>query len=155
MRKIVFLVVASLLVLGLALPSCTEVKLPVVRYVFEDGKINIGIAGELDSAAGASQWAGAILAQQAINSDDGVDIEGVSYVVELVPIETREETVDPSGLTGVSAFTAVIDDVDFVLGGLRTEAVAVYRDVAMENGVIFINCGAAAETLQHSVVDDY
>lgn len=145
----------SLLVLGLTLPSCTEVKLPVVRYVFEDGKINIGIIGELDSLAGANQWAGAMLAQEAINGDDGVDIEGVSYVVELVPIETGEETVDPSGLTGVSALTAAIDDVDFILGGFRTEAVAVYRDVAMENGVIFINCGAAAETLQHSVVDDY
>jgi branched-chain amino acid transport system substrate-binding protein len=146
---------ASLLVLGLTLPSCTEVKLPIVHYVFEDGKINVGIVGELNSAAGANQWAGAMLAQQAINGDDGVDIEGVSHVVELVPIETGEETVDPSGLTGVSALTATIEDVDFILGGFRTDAVAVYRDVAMENGVIFINCGAAAETLQHSVVDDY
>jgi branched-chain amino acid transport system substrate-binding protein len=154
-KRVVFLIMASFLVLGLTLPSCTEVKLPVVRYVFEDGKINIGIAGELDSVAGANQWAGAILAQQAINGDDGVDIEGVSYVVELVPIETGEETVDPSGLTGVSALTAAIEDVDFILGGFRTEAVAVYRDVAMENGVVFINCGAAGETLQHSVVDDY
>ena len=155
MRRIVFLIMASILALGLMLPSCTEVKLPVVRYVFEDGKIKVGIIGELDSTEGTMQWAGAMLAQQAINGDDGVDIDGVSYVVELVPIETREETMDPSGLTGVSALTAAIDDVDFVLGGFRTEAVAVYRDVAMEKGVIFINCGAAAETLQHSVVNDY
>jgi len=154
-KRIVFLIMASLLVLGLALPSCTEVKLPVVRYVFEDGKINIGIVGELDSTAGAMQWAGAVLAQEVINGDDGIDIEGVSYVVELVPIDTGEETADPTGLTGVSALTAAIDDVDFILGGFRTEAVSVYRDVAMESGVIFINCGAAAETLQHSVVDDY
>jgi ABC-type branched-subunit amino acid transport system substrate-binding protein len=154
-KRIVFLIMASLLLLGLVLPSCTEVKLPVVRYIFEDGKINVGIVGELDSTAGAMQWAGAVLAQQAINGDDGIDIEGVSYVVELVPIETGEETVDPTGLVGVSALMAAIDNVDFILGGLRTEAVAVYRDVAMERGVIFIDCGAAAETLQHSVVDDY
>jgi ABC-type branched-subunit amino acid transport system substrate-binding protein len=154
-KRIVFLIMVGLLVLGLALPSCTEVKLPVVRYVFEDGKINVGIAGELNSAAGAMQWTGAMLAQQAINGDGGVDIDGVSYVVELVPIETREETIDPSGLTGVSALTAALDNVDFILGGSRTEAVAVYRDVAMESGVVFIDCGAAAETLQHSVVNDY
>jgi hypothetical protein len=49
----------------------------------------------------------------------------------------------------------MIEDVDFILGGSRAEAVEVYRDVAMENGVIFIGCGAAAEILQHSVVDDY
>jgi hypothetical protein len=79
----------------------------------------------------------------------------VSQILELVPIETGEETVDPSGLTGISALTAAIDGVDFILGGFRPEAVEVYRDVAMEKGVIFINCGAATETLQHSVVDDY
>jgi hypothetical protein len=75
--------------------------------------------------------------------------------LELVPIETGEETVDPSGLTGVSALTAAIDNVDFILGGFRTEAVELYRDVAIEKRVIFIDCGAAAEMLQHSVVDDY
>jgi branched-chain amino acid transport system substrate-binding protein len=154
-KRIIFLIMTSLLVLGLVLPSCTEVKLPVVRYVFEDGKIKIGIIGELTSRAGAMQWAGAVLAQEAINGDDGVNIDGVSYVVELIPIETREETVDPTGLIGASALAAAIDDVDFILGGFRPEAVGVYRDVAMERGVIFIDCGAAAEALQHSVADDY
>ena len=155
MKRIVFLIIASLLVIGLALPGCGAVQPEPVRYVFEDGKINIGIVGELNCTAGAMQWTGATLAQEAINGNGGVDIDGVSYVLELVPIETGEETVDPTGLTGVSALTAAIDDVDFILGGFRTEAVEVYRDVAIEKGVIFINCGAATEALQHSVVDDY
>jgi ABC-type branched-subunit amino acid transport system substrate-binding protein len=156
-KRIVFLIIASLLMIGLVLPGCgsVEQKLEPVLYVFEEGKINIGIAGELNYPAGAVQWIGALLAQEAINSNGGVDIDGVSYIVELVKIETGEVTVDPSGLTGVAALTAAIDDVDFILGGFQTEAVEVYRDVAMEKGVIFINCGAAAETLQHSVVDDY
>jgi len=155
MGRIVLLIVASLLVIGLVLPGCGEAKPEPVLYVFEDGKISIGIAGELNYTAGAMQWAGAMLAQDAINRNGGVDIGGVSQILELVPIETGEETVDPTGLTGVSALTAAIDGVDFILGGFRTEAVEVYRDVAMEKGVIFINCGAATETLQHSVVDDY
>jgi len=154
-KRIILLIVASLLVIGLVLPGCTEVVPEPVTYVFEGGKISIGIAGELNCTAGAMQWTGATLAQDAINRNGGVHIGGQSYIVELVPIETGEETVDPTGLTGVSALTAAIDKVAFILGGLRTEAVAVYRDVAMEKGVIFIDCGAAAETLQHSVVDDY
>src|SRR3972149_3521721 len=155
MKRIVFLIMASLLVIGLVLPSCSGVRLEPLRYVFEGGKISIGVAGELTHIAGQMQWTGALLAQNAVNSGGGVDIGGVSYILELVPIETGEETVDTTGLTGVSALTAAIDDVDFILGGFRAEAVEVYRDVAMEKGVIFINCGAAAETLQHSVVDDY
>ncbi len=154
-KRIVFLIMASLLLIGLVLPACGGVRPEPVRYVFEDGKINIGIIGELNATAGAMQWTGATLAQEAINRKGGVDIDGVSHVLGLVAIETGEETVDPTGLTGVSALTAAIDDVDFILGGFRTEAVEVYRDVAIEKGVIFIDCGAAAETLQHSVVDDY
>jgi len=154
-KRIVFLIIASLLVIGLVLPGCAgEEKLEPVLYVFEGGKINIGIAGELNQTAGAMQWTGAMLAQEAINGG-GIDIGGVSYILELVPIETGEETVDPTGLTGVLNLTAAIDDVDFILGGFRTEAVEVYREVAMNASKIFINCGAATETLQHSVVDDY
>jgi ABC-type branched-subunit amino acid transport system substrate-binding protein len=118
-------------------------------------RIVIGIAGELNYTAGDMQWAGAMLAQETINGNGGVVIGGVSYILELVPIETGEETADPTGLTGVLNLTAAIEGVDFVLGGSHAEAVEVYRDVAMEKDVIFINCGAAAETLQHSVVDDY
>jgi hypothetical protein len=146
---------ASLLVIGFVLPGCSGEKLEPVRYVFEHGKINIGIAGELNQTAGAMQWAGAMLAQDAINRNGGVNIRGVSYILELVPIETGEETMDPSGLTGILALTAAINDTDFILGGSRAEAVEVYRNVAMDKGVILIDCGAAAEALQHSVVDDY
>jgi hypothetical protein len=154
-KRIVFLIMAGLLVTGLVLPGCGEVKPEPVLYVFEDGKINIGVAGELTHTAGEMQWAGATLAQEAINGNGGVEVDGVSLILELVPIETGEETVDPTGLTGVFNITAAIEDVDFVLGGSRAEAVEAYRDVAMENDVIFIDCGAAAERLQHSAVDDY
>jgi len=154
-KRIVLLIVASLLVIGLVLPGCGEAKPEPVLYVFEGGKINVGIAGELNQTTGAMQLTGAMLAQDAINRNGGVNIGGVSYILDLVRMETGEETVDPSGLTGVVNLTAEIDKVDFILGGFRTEAVEVYRDVAMEKGVIFIDCGAAAETLQHSVVNDY
>jgi ABC-type branched-subunit amino acid transport system substrate-binding protein len=155
-KSIIFLIMVSLLVVGLLLPGCAgNGQLEPVLYTFEDGKINIGVAGQLNCTAGEMQWAGAMLAQDEINGNGGVEVDGVSLVLELVPIETGEETVDPSGQTGVLNLTAVIEDLDFILGGSRAAAVKVYRDVAMENGVIFIDCGAAAESLQHSVVDDY
>jgi ABC-type branched-subunit amino acid transport system substrate-binding protein len=155
-KVIIFLIITSLLVIGLVLPGCVPQEEPEpVIYTFEDGKINIGVAGELNYTAGEMQWAGAVLAQDEINGNGGAEIDGVSLVVELIPIHTGEETVDPSGLTGVLNLTAAIEAVDFILGGSRTEAVEVYRGVAMGNGVIFIDCGAAAEVLQHSVVDDY
>jgi hypothetical protein len=41
------------------------------------------------------------------------------------------------------------------MGGFRTEAVEVYREVAMDEEKMFFNCGAATEALQFSCVDDY
>jgi branched-chain amino acid transport system substrate-binding protein len=154
-KRIVLLIITSLLLIGLLLPGCANPPPSPVRYAFEDGKINIGIVGELNGRAGMMQWTGATLAQEAINRNGGVNISGISHILEVIPIETGEETRDPTGLAGVSTLTAAIDTVDFILGGFRTEAVEVYRDVAMDAEVIFISCGAAAETLQHSVVEDY
>jgi hypothetical protein len=57
-KRIVFLIMASLLVIGLVLPGCGEAEPEPVRYVFEDGKINIGIVGELNATAGVMQWRG-------------------------------------------------------------------------------------------------
>lgn len=87
-----------------------------------------------------------------------VDVDGEPHSIALVEIETGEATVDPEGNQGYSALLAKIDDVDFILGGFRTEAVETYREVAVGpsgEGVVFVNCGAATEELQHSCIDDY
>jgi ABC-type branched-subunit amino acid transport system substrate-binding protein len=154
-KKIALLIAAGLLLVGVLLPGCSGEKLVPVLYTFEDGKITIGIAGELNSTAGAMEWAGATLAQDSINRNSGIDVDGVSHILELISINTGEETADPTGLTGQSALAAAVNNVSFILGGPDIEAVEAYRDVAMSKGVIFIDCGAGAEALQHSVVNDY
>ena len=167
MKKYIFLLIAALLVLGLVLPGCggngqqeeeEEEEEPVVGdIVFEDGQISIGIAGELTHMTGQFQLLGATMAAGEINAAT-VDIGGEPHEVALVEIETGEGTVDPLGSQGYSAMLAKIDQVDAILGGFRTEAVTVYREVAVGPngaGVMFFDCGAATESLSHSVVDDY
>jgi branched-chain amino acid transport system substrate-binding protein len=169
LKKLLFLIVVGLLVLGLVLAGCggapaqqeeeeEEEEEPVVGdIVFEDGTISVGIANELEFTTGKMQLLGATMAAGELNAA-GVDIGGVPHQIGLVEIETGEASVDPTGSQGYSALLAKIDEVDFLLGGYRTEAVTVYREVAVGPdgaGVIFMNCGAGAEYLQHSVVDDY
>jgi hypothetical protein len=72
----------------------------------------------------------------------------------LVEVETAEST-EMSGLTGKANLLAVIDDVDFCVGGFRTECVQVYKDVAMDAKKIFMNCGAATGSLQFDVIENY
>jgi hypothetical protein len=166
LKKLLFLIVVGLLVLGLVLAGCggapaqqeeeEEEEEPVVGdIVFEDGQVSFGIAGELTHMTGMFQMLGATMAAGEVGS---VDVGGVPHEIALVEIETGEATVDPLGSQGYSAMLAKIDQVDFILGGFRTEAVTVYREVAVGPdgaGVMFFDCGAATESLSYSVIDDY
>lgn len=147
MKRIVFLIIASLLVLGLVLPGCNG-NGPEENY------ITIAVCGPMTFIQGEDHWAGAQMAAEEINNTGGVSINGTPYDIALVQVETNE-ILDVTGADGTTALTAVIDNVDLVIGGFRTEAVVVYREVAMTAQKIFIDCGAATKLLCESVLTDY
>jgi branched-chain amino acid transport system substrate-binding protein len=148
MKRIVFLIIGTLLVLGLVLPGCTTE--PVEEYV-----IKIAVAGPMTDLQGQNHWDGATMAADEINAAGGVTINGTDYTVQLVKVETKESTEGEDGSTGTANLQAVIDDVAFVVGGFRTEVLTVYREAAMTAKKIFYNCGAATGSLQFSVVANY
>ena len=149
MKRIVFLIIASLLVLGLVLPGCEG------NGVVPENAITIAVAGPMDDVQGQHHWAGAKMARDEINDAGGVTVGNTSYEVVLVEVDTEEATEGEDGTTGSARLLAVIDDVDFVVGGFRTEVVGVYREVAMTAEKLFMNCGAATGALQFDVVTDY
>lgn len=152
MKRIVFLIIASLLVLGLVLPGCGDGNGNGEEPTF-DQYITFAVTGPMDDRQGEHHWAGAEMARDAINNAGGVDVGGTIYGIALTEVDTNE--VHGSPADGVNALTAVINDVDFVVGGFRTEAVVAYREVAMEAEKIFMNAGAATGSLQYSVVSNY
>jgi len=153
LKKILYLILASLLVLGVVLVGCAPAEEEEEEE--EENFITIAVAGPMTDLQGQNHWDGATMAMEAINAAGGVDIGGTKYTVQLVKVETKEATEGEDGSTGTANLQAVIDDVDFVMGGFRTEVVSVYRDVAMDAHKIFFNCGAATGSLQFSVVTDY
>jgi branched-chain amino acid transport system substrate-binding protein len=152
MKRIVFLVIASLLVIGLVLPGCAGGN---GGNGGEDTRppITFAIAGPMSDLVGEHQWWGAELARDEINTSAGVNVGGEYHKIELVQVDTNEMSGTPE--EGVTALEAVIDDVDFVLGGYISANLQVYREVAMDAEKIFMNCGTGAVNLQYSVVQDY
>ena len=86
MKKILYLIIAGLLVLGLVLAGCggtpsqqqeeeeEEEEEPVVGdIVFEEGTISIGITGELEHTTGLMQLLGASMAAGELNAALEVD----------------------------------------------------------------------------------
>ncbi|MDH4290976.1 MAG: ABC transporter substrate-binding protein, partial [Dehalococcoidia bacterium] len=153
MKKTLFLIIAALLVLGLVLPGCNGGEQEEEEE--EENFITIAVAGPMTDLQGQNHWDGATMAADEINAAGGVDVDGTMYDIKLVKVETKEATEGEDGSTGTANLLAVIDDVDFVIGGFRTEVLSVYRDVAIDAQKIFMNCGAATGSLQFSVVTDY
>ena len=147
MKRIVFLTIATLLVLGLVLAGCNGNGVETV--------IKIAVVGPMTDLQGQNHWDGASMAAEEINDAGGIDVGGIMYDVELVKVETKESTEGETGDTGKANLNAVIDDVDFCVGGFRTECVSVYRDVAMDAQKIFMNSGAATGSLQFTTVTNY
>jgi branched-chain amino acid transport system substrate-binding protein len=123
---------------------------------FEETRpITFAIVGPMTDLQGTKQWAGAQIAADEIDAAGGVDVGGTKYKVQLVQVETKEASEGETGTTGTANLEAAINDVDFVVGGFRTQVVDVYREVAMDAHRIFMDCGAATASLQFSVVTDY
>jgi branched-chain amino acid transport system substrate-binding protein len=147
MKKILFLIIGTLLVLGLVLPGCGDTP--------EGNIIQIAVVGPMTDLQGQNHWDGATMAAEEINDAGGIDVGGTVYDVELVKVETKEATEGEDGTTGSGNLKSVINDVTFCVGGFRTEVVTVYREEAMDAEKLFMNCGAATGALQFSVVTDY
>ncbi len=149
MKRIVFMAIASLLIVGLALQGCAG------GDGVEDTRppITFAIAQAMTDITGEHAWGAATMARDEINAGAGVNVGGVYHRIALVRVDTNEVLGPPE--QGVSALLSVINKVDFVLGGFRTENLEVYREVAMDAKKMFMDCGASTMSLTYSVIQDY
>jgi branched-chain amino acid transport system substrate-binding protein len=157
LKKFLFLMMAGLLVLGLVLAGCggTGQQEEEEEEEEEENFITIAVCGSMTDTTGLNAWDGASMAAEELNAAGGVTVGGTTYMVQLVQVETREAIEGEDGSTGTANLQAVIDDVDFCVGGFRTEIHSVYREVAMDAQKIFMNCGAGTDFLEYAVVEDY
>jgi branched-chain amino acid transport system substrate-binding protein len=149
-KRILFISLAVILALSVGLIGCAGEEEEEEEYI-----IKIAVCGPLTDLQGQNHKDGADMAVTEINGNGGVQVGSQTYTLETVEVETLESTSGEDGTTGSTNLKAVIDDVTFCVGGFRTEVVDVYRDVAMDNEVLFMNCGAATDALQFDVVTDY
>ena len=146
MKRIVFSVLACLLLVALVLPACAPAA--------KEKTIKIGVAGPMQFVQGEHHWLGATMAADKINATGGVKLGDKTYKIELVKIDTNE-ILDVAGAATAVERAITVDKVDFLIGGFRTEAVYPMSDVAMQYKKIFLGCGAATTELCKRVQDDY
>jgi branched-chain amino acid transport system substrate-binding protein len=154
LKRIVFLIIATLLVIGLGLPGCGGggggAYVPW-RALKTAGTLTIGVTGAMGYDQGLHAKYGAQLAATDVGS---FAVGNQTLTVTIRAIETNE-VLNPGGAGGTAAVSAEIANCDFMVGGFRTEGVLVYREPIMTANMTFFNCGAATEVLQNAVLVNY
>ena len=146
MKKFLFLSLTCLLAIALILPACGA---PAPENV-----IKVGVIGPMEYVQGEHHWWGAEMGRDEVNAAGGVTIAGEQYLIELVKADSNEiNSVDDAAAAMERLIT--VDQVDFVIGGFRTEGVFAMQEVAMDNQMVFLDCGAATLELCTVVADNY
>ena len=140
MKRIVFLIIASLLVIGLVLPGCGDgaAAVPTIKFA---------ILGPMDQIQGTHMMMGAEMAADEINASTGKITSGTTeFEAELVEVDT-DEIDNPSGAANIVFDALVSDDPHVCVGGFRTEAVSTYIDDIMDAEKLYFIAGAATYSL--------
>ena len=118
------------------------------------GTIKIGIIGPMKFSQGQSQWNGAEMAADEINSIGGFMVGKQRMKIQLIKADSNE-FINIADATNAMEKLLLRDKVDFVIGGFASEAVLAMQDVAMDNKTIFIGAGASHPQLCLRVAENY
>jgi branched-chain amino acid transport system substrate-binding protein len=155
LKRIIFLIIASLLVLGIVLPGCGGTTTPAgpVTYDFTGGVIKIAIAGPMDYIQGTNMYAGALLAKNTMGT---VNISGVAHTVQLISVNTKEIAPPWGTYPAEQVENAItVQGANFVMGGFRTEATAGMVNKAMDLKKMFFVAGSATGDILKQVNNNY
>ena len=149
MKKVLFLLFTCLMLVAMVIPA---LGCPPKKTVGDI--VTIGVIGPMQYLQGQNHWWGATQARDEINTAGGVNIGGKAYTIELIQSDSNEIN-SVTDATAAMEKLITVDKADFVIGGFRTEAVIPMQEVAMDNKMIFIICGAADQILVAPVKADY
>lgn len=116
--------------------------------------IKIGVVGAMNFDYGQDVWNGAIMAADEINKRGGVRVGGKRLPLKLTKANSNE-FLNVQYATNTMEMLFFRDEVDFVVGGFRSEAVFAMQDIAMDYHKIFISIGAAMPELCRRVAQNY
>jgi branched-chain amino acid transport system substrate-binding protein len=136
------IVLAICLVIGLAFPT------------WGADVIKIGVIGPMQFVQGQGHWNGATMAAEELNAKGGIQVGKKKMKIELVKADSNE-ILSMTDATNAMERLMTRDQVDFVVGGFRTEKVLAMQDIAMDYKKIFVGVGAATNAICDRVAKDY
>ena len=125
--------------------------------VASDHILRVGVVGDTGEITGDGAWEGTYLAVEEINEAGGVTVGADTYYFGLVRQDTDEGNPNLVTSRGIAAAERLVydNDIQFAIGGFRTEAVLAYQEVFMDNDIIFMSVGVATDIFTDNVRSYY
>jgi len=139
---------------GIVAAAFLAATMSVPAWAQENDQIRIGVIGPMKYVQGRSHWQGALVAADWINAKGGVQVGDKKMKIQLIKADSNE-FLNITDAANAMERLIMKDQVDFVVGGFRSEAVLAMQDIAMEHKVIFLGCGASDPKLCSRVAEDY
>ena len=143
MKGAIVLLLACLITAGVSCGSSEEAN-----------EIKIGVIGPMQFQMGEHHWLGATLAADEINTAGGIQVGNETYQIKLVQVDSNE-IVSVLDAASATERAITVDNVDFLMGSIRSEGSAAIQEVAMDYQTIFLVCGSSEITLAEKVAEDY
>ena len=139
----IILLIACLVMMGV---SCGDEE--------EANELKVGIIGPMQFQMGEHHWMGATLAADEINAAGGIQVGEDSYQIKLVQVDSNELVSVPDAASAAEEAISV-DNVDVLMGTIRSEAALAVQEVAMDYETIFMVCGSSETAMSEKVAEDY
>jgi branched-chain amino acid transport system substrate-binding protein len=114
----------------------------------------IGVIGPMQFQMGEHHWLGATLAADEINEAGGIQVGEDTYMIELVQVDSNE-LVSVQDAASAAERAITVDDVQVLMGTIRSEAALAVQEVAMDYETIFLVCGSSETKMADKVAEDY
>ena len=139
----IILLIACLVMMGV---SCGDEE--------EANELKVGVIGPMQFQMGEHHWMGATLAADEINAAGGIQVGEDSYQIKLVQVDSNELVSVPDAASAAEEAISV-DNVDVLMGTIRSEAALAVQEVAMDYETIFMVCGSSETAMSEKVAEDY
>ena len=117
-------------------------------------EIKIGIMGTMKMLMGEHQWMGAELAAEEINKAGGITVAGKTYAINLVKVDDNNMLSISDAISAIER-AITLNKVDFLIGGMRSEAILAQQEIMAEHKVIWLNAVSASLELTRRIARDY
>lgn len=142
-------------ILWLVMISASLVMLPSfsAKAVAAD-EITVGTIGPMKFSYGVDIKRCTEMAAEEINAAGGVKVKGKSYKIVLTSVDDNGFLSIPDAISAMKRLTTV-QNVKYVIGGMKTEAVSAQQEIMADNKVIYLGAGAGSDIQCELVAKDY